>query len=170
MPNSQPVAQVNRPVLQRGAQGEAVKELQRLLKQRVSSTLVVDGIFGEMTELIVKVFQFRMLLAQDGVVGPQTWQALMAGEPVGLPLLRRGSQGEQVSRAQNVLRFRGAVGDQVLTDGYYKGAIDGIFGPQMEAAVRAFQQDKKLRVDGTIGNQTWKALSLLASEVSHVGL
>src|SRR5829696_2427540 len=36
--------------------------------------------------------------------------------------------------------------------------VDGIFGPNTEAAVRAFQQSKGLAVDGIVGPNTWSAL------------
>ena len=38
--------------------------------------------------------------------------------------------------------------------GYYKGAVDGIFGSQTKQAVRYFQQKNGLKVDGIVGNQT----------------
>ncbi|MFB4164691.1 peptidoglycan-binding protein [Alteribacillus sp. JSM 102045] len=38
------------------------------------------------------------------------------------------------------------------------GAIDGIFGPQTEQAVRTFQKKKKLTADGIAGQKTWAAL------------
>jgi hypothetical protein len=36
--------------------------------------------------------------------------------------------------------------------------VDGIFGPNTEAAVRDFQQNENLSVDGIVGKQTWTAL------------
>jgi len=39
--------------------------------------------------------------------------------------------------------------------------IDGIFGPRTEAAVRTFQRDQGLEVDGIVGLRTWKQLLTL---------
>jgi len=36
--------------------------------------------------------------------------------------------------------------------------VDGIFGPRTKAAVREFQQNENLSVDGIVGRQTWTAL------------
>jgi N-acetylmuramoyl-L-alanine amidase len=36
--------------------------------------------------------------------------------------------------------------------------VDGIFEPNTEAAVRAFQQNENLSVDGIVGRHTWMAL------------
>lgn len=42
--------------------------------------------------------------------------------------------------------------------GYYKGGIDGVFGPDTARAVREFQQKNGLVTDGIVGPATWAAL------------
>lgn len=64
--------------------------------------------------------------------------------------LRWGSTGADVRRAQ-----------QVLKDwGYYAGAVDGVYGPKMYAAVTWFQRKNGLTADGVVGPRTWAALGL----------
>lgn len=69
-------------VLRQGSRGDRVKALQRCLNNSASfhPKLVEDGIFGAGTAAAVKRFQQQAGLAQDGVVGAKTWNALMAAE------------------------------------------------------------------------------------------
>ena len=53
-----------------GSKGEDVKILQQKLN------LVVDGVFGPITEETVKSFQKANGLVADGIVGPNTWNKL----------------------------------------------------------------------------------------------
>ena len=59
--------------------------------------------------------------------------------------LRRGMRGEDVKRIQREIGMPAA--DQ-----------DGIFGPKTERAVRAFQQNAGIQVDGVVGRQTQSAI------------
>jgi len=68
------------PVLRKGDSGPAVVKLQELLPKWI------DGDFGSTTEALVKEFQRSQGLAIDGVVGEQTWAALLDEEPPVVPL------------------------------------------------------------------------------------
>lgn len=138
-----------KPLLQIGSRGEAVKELQDLLRNWGYYANAVDGIFDQDVEKAVKAFQHQFFLTEDGIVGTFTWQCLHTGEAINLPLLKRGSQGRMVKTVQMLLE---SIGD-------YQGEIDSEFGLLTEAAVKTFQQRFQLKVDGIVGAKTWSALS-----------
>lgn len=64
-----------------------------------------------------------------------------------------GSTGQTVRQIQTALKNRG----------YYTGKVDGIFGKLTTAAVKKFQKDYGLKVDGIVGPVTMKALGIGAS-------
>ena len=67
------------------------------------------------------------------------------------PLLRRGDRGNFVY----LLQF-------ILSEQYgYNLSIDGIFGVNTLSAVRDFQAENTLTVDGLVGQNTWKVLLTL---------
>lgn len=43
--------------------------------------------------------------------------------------------------------------------GYYKGDLDGIFGPLTEEAVRNLQSGVSIKADGVVGAQTYFCLA-----------
>ena len=73
------------PILRKGSTGEAVKTLQRLLRQLQyvntdgKTLLIVDGSFGSNTEAAVKRYQQKHLNGVDGIVGIKTWNKLLNG-------------------------------------------------------------------------------------------
>ncbi len=50
---------------------------------------------------------------------------------------------------------------QLQKAGYYNGRIDGFFGPQTETAVKKFQRENDLEVDGSIGPKTRQKLEIV---------
>lgn len=71
-------------------------------------------------------------------------------------MLRKGSRGEDVRKIQ----------EQLMRLGYDIGpdGADGDFGHNTEKAVRKFQTDHQLEVDGIVGNETKEKLSVLIEE------
>ncbi|MCY7277495.1 MAG: peptidoglycan-binding protein [Phormidesmis sp. CAN_BIN44] len=76
----------NKPMLRRGSRGATVVELQNLLTQK-GFRLPPDGIFGSYTDAAVRSFQRSRGLGVDGIVGSNTWAALLSGSrpPVASP-------------------------------------------------------------------------------------
>lgn len=64
--------------VQSGSTGPAVRAVQSQVDARVD-ILVVDGDFGPQTDSVVRSFQGATGLVVDGVVGPNTWNALVNG-------------------------------------------------------------------------------------------
>jgi peptidoglycan hydrolase-like protein with peptidoglycan-binding domain len=64
------------------------------------------------------------------------------------PVLSEGASGADVERLQTSLAGWGL----------YTGEIDGIYGPTTSEAVRQFQRQHNLPVDGVGGALTWQAL------------
>jgi peptidoglycan hydrolase-like protein with peptidoglycan-binding domain len=64
----------------------------------------------------------------------------MAGSISPFPLVRTGDRDHPVRTLQYLLRARN-----------HPVTVDGIFGPKTDAAVRGFQQDMHLSVDGIVG-------------------
>lgn len=132
------------PTVKTGSTGENVYSVQLLLEARGYS-LSIDGNFGSQTAATVKSFQSAHKLSVDGVVGPQTWSALIV-------TTQSGSTGAAVIALQRQLN---AHGQSLVTD--------GDFGPKTKAGVESFQKSKGLSVDGVAGPQTWINLVSKAS-------
>jgi len=71
----------------------------------------------------------------------------MAGSISPWPVVRSGADGHPVRTLQHLLRARG-----------HGVVVDGAFGPNTLAAVKAFQTSRGLTADGVVGPITWGAL------------
>ncbi len=141
-----------------GDSGDAVFELQsRLEEAGFSCSADPPGKFGPATEQALRAFQRSRNLRVDGVCGPQSWSALIeAGFRLGdrlIYLTRPMQRGEDVAQLQRLL---GSLG-------FDTGRVDGIFGPETEAALVQFQRNSGLVADGICGSATCAELARLAS-------
>ena len=71
-------------------------------------------------------------------------------------LSKYGSRGEEVRTIQEKLKRWG----------YYSGSVDGIYGSQTVSAVKKFQQENGLTVDGIAGKNTLNAMGIMSSSSS----
>ena len=135
------------PTLSLGATGHDARRLQRIfVMTKALAPAGITGTFDATTEQTVRDFQQGAGLMVDGIVGPQTWQALPADPNT--PTLYRGASGVGVTGLQTGLK-------KYSTSATDPGPVDGDFGPKTEAAVKAYQQNRDVQVDGIVGDQTW---------------
>lgn len=140
-------------LLYKGMRHEDIKTIQSILKATGQYPLTKEtGYFGSATETAVKQFQNLNGIQADGVVGIQTKQALISAAHRQMGLMSNGSRGENVEYIQFYLQ----------KFGFYKGAIDGLFGNETENAVISLQQDSNIAVDGIVGPETWKSVEKLS--------
>ena len=141
------------PVLRKGSEDPAVRDLQEALKALGHDPGPVDGVFGVRTESAVKAFQQARGIVVDGVVGRVTWINIDEADQ-SEPVLRVGSSGLPVRRLQS----------RMSAVGFDTGGVDGRFSPTTETAVRQLQQRAGIRVDGGVGPQTWEIVDALENE------
>ncbi|MCL1964229.1 MAG: peptidoglycan-binding protein, partial [Firmicutes bacterium] len=140
--------------LYRGYTGEDVRMLQRLLKD-LGYNVTVDGNFGAQTYNAVLQFQKNNGLKADGIAGTRTIRKLISGDAVAANYsvtprtkLSYGMVGQDVMDLQARLQQLG----------YYYDVLSGNFLTNTRNAVRWFQQNNGLSVDGIAGPLTLSRL------------
>lgn len=143
--------------IRQGDRGPAVEDVQRRLITLGHELGMsgVDGVFLGATLAAVIAFQREHKLSEDGIVGPETWSALVdATFSLGDRLLYlrfpylHGNDVRVLQGALNAL-------------GFSCGVPDGIFGAFTERAVREFQLNTGQPVDGIAGPETVRAVTRL---------
>ncbi|MDQ3406028.1 MAG: N-acetylmuramoyl-L-alanine amidase [Actinomycetota bacterium] len=147
-------------VLRRGDGGPAVAEVRSTLAA-LGLLPPVNGtdptVFDLPMEHAVRAFQQRRGLITDGLVGTATHRALrdathrLGGRPLAY-MVSAPISGDDVLTLQ----------ERLLELGYDAGRPNGLFGAQTESALRNFQRDYGLSVDGICGPQTVLGLRQLS--------
>jgi len=119
-------------LLKKGDTGQDVKELQTKLNAVVGVALVIDGIFGQETHLIVCRFQADNNLTVDGIVGDKTNTAL-------------NNQYNQINDGYPLLNF-GADRFVVFVDAGHGGIDDA--GQYVTSGKRAYHEGVELHQAG----------------------
>lgn len=152
--------------IDQGSRGQEVAELQQQLRELGYFDRPSTGNFGPLTKQAVIRFQQDEGLTPDGVVETRTKTALLrrlgrsetdtpppetpsaTTEPVRRITLKRGAQGKEVEALQKLL----------AAAGLYDGTPNAQFDGKTFTAVRQFQRNNRLNVDGIVGGRTWSAL------------
>lgn len=95
-----------------------------------------------------RVLSLMLAVVLLGSIG--TIAAVQSGDDSVSTLSKMGSRGDEVRRIQQKLK----------NWGYYTGSVDGIYGSQTQNAVRKFQRDNGLTVDGIAGPKTLSYLGI----------
>lgn len=149
-------------ILRRGDTGPAVAEIRATLAGLGLLSAEHAGPpehapYDPAVEHAVSTFQQQRGLITDGVVGPATYRALkdatyqLGARPLAY-LVSSPVSGDDVATLQ----------ERLLELGYDAGRPNGVFGAQTEAALRNFQRDYGLTVDGICGAETVRALRQLS--------
>lgn len=166
--------------LQLGSSGRGVRVLQFLLAvisnfYESVPPLEINSTFDDATQAAVIAFQRAAGITPDGIVGAETWGALQSayrsiiesipiveGAYIPFPgeLLSRGSRGQYVTILQQYLSYISQTLPEIPSV-----AVDGIFGPQTEAAVKVFQRLYGLPENGVVGTLTWNDIAALYSDL-----
>lgn len=167
------------PMLSIGNYNEYVKKAQQILISKGYSVGPdgADGAFGINTYYAVKNFQEDNGLEVDGVIGDNTWAALLADKDtsdeedkteeqpetpvetivwdnptanvnVSLPLLKYKVKSPCVKTMLTILAEKD----------YYSGELKDTFDENVKRSVLGFQGDAGLSTDGEVGSQTWTAI------------
>ncbi len=131
-----------------GSLGNTVLDLQFRLAEVDLPCEDSPGTFGASTSAAVRNFQERRAIAVTGICDKQTWSALVeAGYELGDRLLYRRDpmlRGDDVADLQR----------RLSTLGFDPGLIDGIFGNHTADALKDFQRNAGLPIDGMCGAKT----------------
>ena len=131
-----------------GDSGDNILLYQNRLQKLGYLTTEPDGIYGTDTQMAVRRFQEQNSLIADGYLGPITRDTLMSDDAVGnaLSYSMHGSDVKNVQQRLYELNYLRAKN------------INSYYTSLTEKAVKLFQKNNGLTVDGKVGRHTMNVL------------
>lgn len=129
-------------VLAKGEVSEDIRSYQKRLKNLGYLTTEPDGKYGDDTVSAVKRFQMVNGLISDGYIGQET-RLMLLSDNAEYNSISIGASGDDVTRIQERLK-----------ELKYLSKVTGYFGEDTNSALKSFQKQNGLTVDGKFGAQT----------------
>lgn len=142
-----PEPKLHRNVIDNQLDEKTIKEIQSILKKlkikdKSNNSLIVDGIEGDLTQSALKNLQKILGFKINGL-----WNSNIRN--IVNTILNKPLCSIEKPCLKEIVRYIQ----------YRVGAkIDGIWGPETDFKMRAFQRDNALKIDGWVGENTWNAL------------
>jgi peptidoglycan hydrolase-like protein with peptidoglycan-binding domain len=150
--------------VRKGDRGPSVAKLKELLAEN-GFDAGTGTVFDTKTVSAVRAYQESRKLTVDGIVGLQSWTALLKEIPAiddekespfkrevtmnpARPVIKSGAKGSVVEELQRLLN----------DNGFELAPVDGVFGKKTKAALVAYQKASGLEGDGVCGPLTWRAI------------
>ena len=168
--------------LRKGDRGPAVASLQRLLQEQGFDPVLIDGIYGPLTERAVREAQGALGLARDGLAGVQTTAALEARirqEPTVVPAEQvTQDDGPRKPTATLILHTAAAQEAappvrpvaQELFALTFNGAPDRNLLPGILERLRAHNMKATFFVTAAAANEAPDLIAQIAAEGHEIGL
>jgi GH24 family phage-related lysozyme (muramidase) len=142
------------PMLREGSNDQHVKRLQALLAGKGFAPGGVDGQFGPKTRAAVEAFQRARGLEVDGIVGPNTWAALLSDTPAPRRPRLSDSGVDFIARFEG---FRGTLyndpaGHCTIGFGHlvHRGRCNGGEPAELRAGITRRRAAQLLRIDAAV--------------------
>lgn len=135
-----------------GAKGDRVTQLQSALKALGFLKGKPTGTFGQATEAALKAFQKSAGMAEHGIYGPKSKDALQ--KALAAAYAKKGPKLTVGERGRAVLRLE----SRLVKSGLLKEKADGNFTAATAAAVKRLEKKLGLEQDGIVDNAIWKEL------------
>jgi peptidoglycan hydrolase-like protein with peptidoglycan-binding domain len=134
-----------------------VRAAQQQLKNDGYYSGRIDGIDGPMTMAAIRSYQSANNLTVNGRLDSQTRDRL--GISATGQASRQAIAPSSSAMTPSVATVKSAQ-QKLQQDGFYSGSINGMFNPQTRSAIRQYQQNNGLTVNGQLDQQTLNSLGV----------